>query len=201
MRLIRGLAWLCAICAGSAPCAMAQPEASGWGLRPLMRELAQVHSASATFTERETLQMLNAPLVTSGTLTYLAPAYVRKRTLAPIPEDFVLDHGQVTLTGGPQNQTHVFSLADDPRIGGLVEGIRATLAGDLPALGRFYTMRLTGNAANWQLLLQPKDAGLAHFIKWILILGSQNRIHAIDTASSNGDHSEMGIAEDVSDAK
>jgi hypothetical protein len=60
-------------------------------------------------------------------------------------------------------------------------------------------VRLTGTEGNWQLVLQPKDAGLAHFVKWIVIQGSQNRIDAIDTANSDGDHSEMGIAETVND--
>jgi hypothetical protein len=200
MRLKRFLALLCILVSGGAPCAMAQPAAASWGLPQLMHELARVHSASARFTERNTVQMLSAPLVASGSLTYVAPDYMRKTTLSPEPEDFILDHDQVTITGGPDNQTHSFSLAGDPRIGGLVEGVRATLAGDLPTLDRFYAVRLTGTEADWQLLLQPKDAGLMHFIKWIIIRGSQNRITVIDTASRDGDHSEMGILEDVNDA-
>jgi Outer membrane lipoprotein carrier protein LolA-like len=200
MRLKRFLVLLCILLAGGAPCAMGQPAPVSWGLPQLMHGLARVHSASARFTERTTVRILSAPLIASGTLTYVAPDYMRKTTLSPAPEDFILDHGQVTITGGPDNQTHSFSLAGDPRIGGLVEGVRATLAGDLPVLDRFYTVRLSGTEADWQLLLQPKDAGLMHFIKWIIIRGSQNRINVIDTASSDGDHSEMGIAEDVNDA-
>jgi hypothetical protein len=191
--LNRAVIGLCVLLA--APC----PAATGWGLPQLMNDMAQVRSASANFTERKTLHMLNAPLLVSGTLTYVAPDYMRKVTWPPAPETFVLDHGRITLSGGADNQTHVFSVSDDPRIGGLVEGIRATLAGDLPTLERFYVVRLTGTEGNWQLVLQPKDAGLAHFVKWIVIQGSQNRIDAIDTANSDGDHSEMGIAETVND--
>jgi hypothetical protein len=197
MRLKRCLVWLCAVFAASAPCHAAPV----WGLPQLMQDLAQVQSASANFTERKTLHMLNAPLLVSGTLTYVAPEYIRKVTLPPAPETFVLDHGQVMLSGGADNQIHSFAVADNPQIGGLVEGIRATLAGDLPTLERFYIVRLTGTAANWQLFLQPKDASLAHFVTWIIIQGSQNRIGAIDTANGNGDHSEMGIAETINDAK
>ena len=197
MRLSRLSLWLCL--AAGAPAALAQP-AAAWGLPQLMQNLARVRSASASFTERTTVQVLSVPLLTSGSLTYVAPGYVRKTTVAPILENFVLDHGQVTMTGGPDHQTHVFSLTDDPRIGGLIEGIRATLAGDLPALQRFYNLRLSGNATNWQLLLQPKDAALTRFLKWMLIKGSQNRIDAIDTASGDGDHSEMAVTEDVGDA-
>lgn len=204
----RVFVWLCAVfcwaLAGGMPLARAQAvatQAAGWGLPQLMSELAQVKSASAQFTERKTIHVLNAPLVTSGTLTYVAPDRVQKITSSPVPERFVLDHDQVTITGGPVHKTHIFSLAQYPQIGGLVEGIRATLAGDLTALDRFYVVRLSGTATAWQLILQPKDARLTRFIKWIRIQGSEDRITAIDTESSNGDTSEMSVVEDISHAQ
>jgi hypothetical protein len=182
---------------GSLHFALAQ--SANWGLPQLMQSLAQVHSASASFAERQTVAMLNAPLMSAGTLSYVAPDYVRKVTTSPAAQDFVLDHGVVTLTG-LDHQTHRFSVNEAPQIGGLVEGIRATLAGDLPALERVYDVRLTGNAANWQLFLQPKDPSVTRFVKWIVIQGSQSQIHAVDTASADGGHSEMGITEDQRDA-
>jgi hypothetical protein len=198
LRLLR--LWLCLMLSAGAARATAQ-SAPGWGLEPLMHDLAQTQSASAHFTERKTIHLLTAPLLASGTLTYAAPDYLRKTTISPVPEDFVLDHGKITITGGPDNQTHHFAVGDDPRIGGLVEGIRATLAGDLPTLERFYTVQLSGTTTDWQLDLLPRNADLAHFIKWILIRGSQGQISTIDTASSNGDLSEMSITEDQSDAR
>ena len=170
-----------------------------WGLPQLMETLSQVRSASARFTETKTVSMLNSPLVASGTLTYVAPDHMEKITLAPVHERFLLDHNRVTIEGGPGEQTHVFALTADPRIAGLVEGIRATLAGDLAALDRFYLVRLVGDAGNWQLLLQPRDPDLAHFVQGIRIQGSQDRIETIDTATANGDHTEMTITEDMQD--
>ena len=195
MRL--SLALLCAGLSLAAPPAVAQPV---WGLPPLMHDLARVRSASARFTERSTLPMLSAPLLSSGVLTYVAPDYVRKTTVSPLPEDFVLSHDKVTMTGGGIRQTQVFLLTEAPQIAGLVEGVRATLAGDLPTLDRFYRVRLSGIPGNWQLLLRPRDAALGRFLSWMLILGSGNRIDAIDTASGDGGHTEMGVTEDVGDA-
>ncbi len=199
--------WLCV-----APCvwfAAATPVAAAgsataaddWGLPQLMREMAQVKSASAHFTEWKTMHMLSAPLQTSGTLGYVAPDRIQKITVTPVSERFVLDGDKIVVDGGPDGQVRTFSLADYPQIGGLVEGIRATLAGDLSTLDRFYTVQLTGSAADWQLLLQSKDADLARLVKWIRIHGDGNRIDAIATASSDGDHSEMSIVEDVSNAR
>ena len=194
MRL-KQVAWFLMFCSGSLHFAIAQTAPPNWGLPQLMQSLAQVHSASARFAERQTVPMLTAPLMSAGTLRYAAPDTVRKITLSPARQDFLLDHGVVTLTG-LDRQTHRFAVNQAPQIAGLVEGIRATLAGDLPALQRVYEVRLTGNAAGWQLVLRPKDPGVARFVKWIVIQGKQNRITAVDTASSDGGHSEMGITED-----
>ena len=143
------------------------------------------------------MHMLNAPLVTTGTLRYVAPNWIQKTTISPVPGRFVLNRDQVTISGGGDDQTHVFSLRDYPQIGGLVQGIRATLAGDQSVLEQFYSLRLSGTPRAWQLVLQPKDAKLAHFIAWIRIGGDGHLIDEIDTQSSNGDHSEMTVAEDV----
>jgi hypothetical protein len=207
MRPGRVRTWFCAatligFVLGCPALGRAQPAsaADDWGLPQLMRTLAQVRSASARFTETKTAQILNSPLVASGTLTYVAPDHIEKITLFPVRERFLLDHNRVTIAGGPGEQTHVFALTADPRIAGLVEGIRATLAGDITALDRFYLVRLAGDAANWQLLLQPRDPALAHFVQSIRIQGSQGRIEAIYTATADGDHSEMTITNDVQDA-
>ena len=185
----------CVVLATWAPRAMAQP-VSGWGLPQLMQSLSQVKSSSARFTEHQTMHMLAAPLTTAGKLSYVAPDRIEKTTTSPVPGRFLLEGDQVTIAGGNDNQTHVFSLSDYPQIGGLVEGIRATLAGDLPVLDRFYTVQLTGNPQAWQLILQPEGAGLARFIAWIRIGGDGHRVDEIDTQSSNGDHSEMTVVED-----
>lgn len=195
---------VCGWLAGSVPYAMAQqtpPATASWGLVPLMHELAQVSAASARFTERKTMHMLKTPLVTSGTLKYMAPGLVQKITVQPVPERFVLDGNRVTITGGADHQTHAFSLTEAPQIAGLVEGIRAILAGDLATLDHFYVVQLSGNAGRWQILLQPRDAALAHFITSMRIQGSEDRVEAIDTAGRNGDHSDMRIDEDVIDVR
>jgi hypothetical protein len=174
---------------------IATASAQTWGLPQLMQQLSQVHAASARFTERKTIALLNTPLLTAGTLTYVAPAYIRKTTETPAPQNFVLDHDNVSITAGPDQPAQHFSLNADPRIAGLVEGIRATLAGDLPALQRVYSVQFTGTEPDWQLLLRPKDPALAYMVKWMIIRGAGNRITTIDSASANGDHSEMGIVE------
>ncbi len=171
-----------------------------WSLDVLMIQMAQVRAASASFTEQRTSPLLNAPLTTQGTLRYTAPAYMRKTTQGPAPQDFILDHDRITMSGGPDGKTHVFHASDAPQIGGLVEGIRAVLAGDEATLTRLYTVQLGGDAANWQLQLTPLDPKVAKLVRAITIAGSGARITGIDTASPDGSDSHMRIAETVSDA-
>lgn len=200
-------AWLCAmLCSGAVAgifCATARsasPPEAAWGLPQLMRELAEVRSASGEFTERTTMHMLKQPLVTTGTLKYVAPDHLWKITLSPQRARFALDGEQVSMTGGQDDRTRTFSLTDDPQVAGLVEGIRATLAGDLSTLERFYDVQLTGDDAAWQLLLRPRNPELAQFVSRMRIRGSKDRIEAIDTESADGDRSEMRIVEDAIDA-
>jgi outer membrane lipoprotein-sorting protein len=195
------------ICAIVLLCAIGLRGGSGaaaqqvWGLPQLMAALAQVKSATGQFTERKTMRMLTQPLVASGRLAYVAPSHIEKVTLSPIPERLVMDGDRVTIVSGSNNETHTFSIADFPQIGGLVEGIRATLAGDLPTLERLYTTRLSGTPAAWDLQLLPRNSDLAHVVKWIEFRGEGNRIQTIDTEDGDGDRSEMTIVEDGRNAR
>ena len=166
-----------------------------------MAALAQVKSANGQFTERKTLRMLTQPLVATGRLAYVAPSHIEKTTLSPIPERLVMDGDRVTIASGPNNETQTFSVADFPQIGGLVEGIRATLAGDLPTLERLYSARLSGTPAAWDLQLVPRESELAHVVKWMDFRGNGNRIRTVDTEDGEGNRSEMTIVEDGRDAR
>jgi hypothetical protein len=155
MRAARPIAALGLVLAAFAPAARAQT-APAWGLGPLMRSLAQVHGAAATFTETKTL----------------------------------------TAAG----RTRQFDLSQAPPLAGLVEGVRAVLAGDLPTLDRYYVIQLSGGAERWQLLLRPRDAGLSRFLSWLSVGGSGNRVAEIDTGGAHGDLTRMSIDETIDNA-
>ncbi len=166
-----------------------------WGIQQLMQSLQQVKSASSQFVERKYLHVLDQPLIASGTLLYVAPDQVQKITVSPKWERLALAGDTLTIEGGAEDRNRTLSLARYPEVGALVEGIRATLAGDLPALQRFYEISLSGDAADWQLALVPKDATLRKLVKSILIAGSGNTIRRVMTEDADGDHSDMSIVE------
>lgn len=187
-------AGLLALPAGAAKAANAAPE---WSIQQLMLGLKQVKSASGQFVERKTLHVLSEPLTTSGTLLYVAPDQLQKITVSPQRERLAVNGSTLIMEGGPEDRARTLSLTDYPEIGAFVEAIRGTLAGDLPALTRFYSVKLEGDAADWHLLLQPKVKKLQDFVKQVRITGSDNKIRSVEIEEGDGDHSEMRIVEDV----
>jgi outer membrane lipoprotein-sorting protein len=175
----------------------AEPAAAGaWDLQRLMRELGQIKSAKATFVERKQIAILNAPLESSGTLLYVAPARLEKHTLVPRAESLVLDGDRVTLENKAQNQRRTLSLQQYPEIGALVESLRATLAGDLATLQRYFQVALEGSESQWRLILKPGEPGMQRIVSEIRISGSGNWVSGIEIVETQGDRSVMTITRD-----
>jgi hypothetical protein len=77
-----------------------------------------------------------------------------------------------------RGQVREIRLTDMPAIAGWVESVRSTLAGDLSALSRYFTVRASGDAARWQLELIPLSAELASFVTRVTIAGTGRADHA-----------------------
>jgi hypothetical protein len=186
---------LCAVLSAAALAQSGEPAA--WDVERLMQELRQVKSDKARFTERKDIAILNGPLESSGTLVYVAPAHLEKRTLAPRPESLVLDGDRLTLESGARKQSRTFALQEYPAIWAFVESIRSTLAGDLPTLNRFYQVSLDGGERRWSLTLKPVEPKMRDVVSEIRIGGSRNRIGTVEIVEGNGDRSLMTIARDA----
>lgn len=172
------------------------PASAGWGLSRLMTAMQQVKAANALFVERRYLSMLSRPIETSGRLSYFAPDKLRKQTLSPTAGLLIVDGGKLTIEEGPGGNSRTLSLEEYPQLGALVEAIRATLAGDLPSLRRYFDVSLTGVPADWQLRLEPQSSRLRDFIRSIRIGGSEQEIRSVETTEGDGDHSEMSVVAD-----
>ena len=166
-----------------------------WGLEALMAELRGVRASSARFVEKQHLRMLTEPLQSSGRLAYVAPDRLWKETLEPRPARMAVE-GDRLMVQLPGEAAREMSLREQPEIGALVASIRSTLAGDLPALRRYYAVSLEGGRADWRLALQPLDARLRSMIASIVISGSGAAVRFVETRSAEGDRTEMTILPD-----
>lgn len=166
-----------------------------WGLPQLMAGMHEVHSATARFVERKFVRLLKEPLQSSGNLIFNAPDQLQKQTLAPTPARLTVIGNRLTIQQ-PDGKTRDLSLSEFPEIGALVESIRATLAGDVATLMRYYTPTLTGDAADWLLVLEPRDHRLRELLTAIRMRGEGTSIRGIETEERDGDRTEMTITPD-----
>ncbi len=170
---------------------------SAWDVRQLMREMSQVSESKGKFVERKYMAVLSRPLESSGTLLFRSPDYVEKHTLKPKIESVVLDHGVLTVENPARNFKRTVVVQEYPAVWALVESIRATLAGDLPSLTRFYKIELEGESAHWKMRLLPLDAKTSAAVREILISGRGHRVDSFETVEPNGDHALMQVTEDT----
>jgi outer membrane lipoprotein-sorting protein len=163
-----------------------------WKLPQLMASLQQVQAAKASFVERKFMRILREPLQSSGQLVYVRPDKLQKDTILPKPERLTVEGGQLTIEQ-QGDKTRQLALQDFPQIWAFVESIRATLAGDLPTLTRFYDVSLQGSRENWTLQLVPKDNKTRALVAIIRISGDNETIRNVKTEEADGDFTSMTI--------
>ena len=182
-----------ALAHGAAASAESSAESSAWNLARLMYELAQVKTSQARFVERRYVGILTAPLESSGTLLYVAPDRLEKRTLSPRVESMLLEGDRLTLESEQPKRRRSIRLDDYPAVGVFVESIRSTLAGDLAALKRLFQLALEGDEQRWRLVLRPGEPNMQELVSEIRIGGSRGTIDSFEFLEPNGDHSTMTI--------
>jgi hypothetical protein len=173
--------WLAAASAGAAD----------WGLAQLFAQLAKDRPGRATFHERKFMALLDRPLESTGELAFTPPDTMEKRTLTPKPEVVRVDREHVTLERGGRKNS--LALRENPAVAVLVDGIRATLAGDLESLTRVYSAGLDGSPEHWRLTLRPLDAAAAQLVERIEIAGAGARVSKVEIVQADGDRSVMSI--------
>ena len=174
--------------------ALASPaaRAADWGVQALFETLAKNRPGRATFVEKKYLALLDRPVESSGELLFTPPDRLEKRTLAPKPERVLVDRETVTLERA--GKTHALRLRENPAVAVLVESIRGTLAGDLAALTRTYSVALDGTAARWRLILRPLDPALGTLVERVEIAGREARVAAVEIFQADGDRSVMTLS-------
>jgi hypothetical protein len=166
-------------------------------LDQIMAALRSVPHVDARYIERRYLHALRAPIETRGTLRFDAPGHLEKATDPAVngsTDRLTINGNQLTIDRG-NAAPMVLALNEHPEIGVLVDGIRATLAGDGRTLQRAFDVTSSGTLDEWQLVLQPRDDRQRALLQWMRIGGHGQRITAIDTQDSEGDRSEMSIVE------
>ena len=188
---------LCAVSLGLLSM-LANAPAWAWSLDDLMTQLASHPTGQASFTETKHLEMLDEPVVSSGTLLYSPPDRLEKTTLLPKREALVLERDRLSVESN--GRKHELRLNQYPEVASIVEAIRGTLMGDKTLLQRYYGLQLSGSEARWRLVLTPADERTQRWVTQIYISGQHNQVTRIETLQSDGDRSIMNIQPERTDA-
>lgn len=171
---------------------------ASWDISQLMQSFSRVKAARARFTEQKYMSILNEPLVTSGLLEFRAPDRLEKHVLKPFEERYLVANDTLVIERPAQGSTRRFILQRYPAIWAFVEGLRATLAGDVASLRRFYSIKLQGTQERWRLDLEPLDKVMQEMVRSIRIQGRDGQINSIEMFEKNGDRSVMTIVPEPS---
>ena len=164
----------------------------------LFSELGMRRERQARFTERKFSALLKAPVESSGTLVFRAPDLLEKRTVAPQRESVRIEGNVVTYEGAPLGgnvQKRTFALSDAPLLAALIESLRATLAGDLPALRRHYDVSWSAppSQKEWQLTMVPREQALRDAVAKVVMRGAGSEVSTVEIVEANGDFTLMQI--------
>ncbi len=179
-RLIAGLLFLITL-----------PAFAAFDVGQLMNELAKHKGGKAKFVEKKTISLLDKPVVSTGEMSYIAPAYLEKRTLTPKPEILILDKDMLSIERDKQKLS--INLSNQPEALAFIDSIRGTLTGNRAALEKNYGLYLSGTADKWVLTLLPGEPKIAALVLRIVVTGSKNQIRSIEYLQADGDRSLMTI--------
>lgn len=168
-----------------------------WDITQLMQSFSRAGSGRARFTEQKYIGILNEPITTSGVLEFRAPDRLEKRVIKPFEERYLVSNNTLIIEQPEHGTTRRFVLQQYPAIWAFVEGLRATLAGDVSALRRFYSLKLQGTQEKWRLNLEPLDKTMQKMIRFIRIQGVNGQITSIEIIENNGDRSVMSIVPEL----
>ena len=168
----------------------------GWDLHALMAAMAEIPASQARFVETRHLAMLTNPIELKGSLRYERPNRLAKQVHSPFQELLSIDGDKVTLVNR-KGESRVISLREQPALTALVEGLRATLAGDRAQLERHYKLAFSGPREDWTLRLAPREAKVRAYVETITLAGAGARIERIEVLEAGGDRSVTRILHDA----
>ena len=153
---------------------------------------AQRPHGHVLYSEQVDSALLEHPLHTSGELFFDAPDRLEKRTLKPTPQQLIAEGDQLTLIRGRHRAS--MRLSDYPQLSPLLNGLRATLAGDRATLEKDFQLAVSTSGSSWTLSLQPLASDAKPLYKRIEIRGQGGDIQRVVLERSNGEQTTMTLS-------
>ena len=152
-------------------------------------QLAQARGVRAQFVQTQSLQAMQKPLVSSGTLLFLRDQGALWRIEQPTRMTYVMtDAGVTTLDANDKPMAR--GARNAAGVAQVSRMMRAMLAGDLSALYSQFSVNAQGNASRWQLKLTPAQPQLAQALHGLDLAGD-TYVRSIRIRAANGDETRI----------
>ncbi len=175
-----------------------------WSLQDLMQTMAQIDSFKANFEEIKDFAFFTDAVKVNGLLSYTKPSYLKREVHSPYREVTIIEddiiHIERERTGDNDNsQQQRLSIDIHPAVRTLIESIRATFAGDLKVLEKYYKLALAGDESAWHLILHPQQDQVIEYVRQVEIFGAGREVNKIITIEADDSESEITIVDIVFD--
>lgn len=157
-------------------------------LAELMRVMANTPGVAAEFTETKHISLLEAPLVTTGTLYFMPPDRMARYTTQPSKSALIIDGDRLVFddeSGGDRIDLAANTIA---RV--FVDNFIVLFNGDIEELQRRYEPTFSIDGDQWSLTLVPRAAVLAKMIDSITLRGDDGGMRSMVLRESGGDSTE-----------
>ncbi len=185
---------VCLLIFASLPIAAGQTE---WTTATLMEKLAAVREAELTFVEHRTSSFLLDKIKLTGRMNYRAPDFIQKLIDSPFTERIQIEGDRITIekvSGRGESTIQQYSVSSSDSLKNAIDGIRATLAGNLNELTENFNVEMTGEISDWSVRLVPKSEKALEQIEKIEISGSDRLIKLIETFNTDGDETSLALS-------
>jgi hypothetical protein len=162
-----------------------------------MQQLSAVKASTVRFTEVRRVAELTKPLELSGRLSYVRGGRIEKDIESPYRERTSID-GDTMVVSPARGEPRRYALRGHPAAWAFIEGLRATLGGDLATLERYYRVSFSGGVDDWTLELAPRDEDAARYVKSIAFGGRGANVTSIRVSEAGGNSSVMTLRPDSS---
>ena len=162
------------------------PAAPAPTLDELLGQFRRAPGLEAKFHEEKHLAMLEAPLVTEGTIHFAPPRRLARHATSPVASTLLIDGDQLQFGDADGRQS--VDLGTNPVARLFVDTFVELLAGDRAGLERLFKVELAARpGGGWRMTLVPRVAPMDKVIKDLALSGEGLALREMDVRETSGD--------------
>jgi outer membrane lipoprotein carrier protein len=136
-------------------------------LARLQEHRAKYPSLTADFSEEKTTHLLNKPIVSQGTLSFLAPNKFRRELRGNNPSTMVSNGQKLWIYYPNFNAAELYTLGQRAFFDDAIEALTAGI--NFQHVTEFYRTTAAHEAEGWHLVLIPKSGGVKRILKELIV--------------------------------